>query len=85
MRGSSAALVAACSVCRSTRRADPDRDRAAYATVAGVNRFNPVEDQGYLLAAVQLPVVSALDRTSDVMDQVQESPPARRRGQRARS
>jgi hydrophobic/amphiphilic exporter-1 (mainly G- bacteria), HAE1 family len=34
--------------------------------------FIPIEDQGYLLAAVQLPDGAALDRTRRVMDQVQE-------------
>ena len=34
--------------------------------------FIPIEDQGYLLAAVQLPDGAALDRTQQVMDQVQE-------------
>jgi HAE1 family hydrophobic/amphiphilic exporter-1 len=34
--------------------------------------FIPIEDQGYLLAAVQLPDGAALDRTQSVMDQVQE-------------
>jgi hydrophobic/amphiphilic exporter-1 (mainly G- bacteria), HAE1 family len=34
--------------------------------------FIPVEDQGYLLAAVQLPDGAALDRTQRVLDQVQE-------------
>jgi HAE1 family hydrophobic/amphiphilic exporter-1 len=34
--------------------------------------FIPIEDQGYLLAAVQLPDGAALDRTQRVMDQVQE-------------
>ncbi len=34
--------------------------------------FIPIEDQGYLLAAVQLPDGAALDRTQKVMDQVQE-------------
>jgi HAE1 family hydrophobic/amphiphilic exporter-1 len=34
--------------------------------------FIPIEDQGYLFAAVQLPDGAALDRTQRVMDQVQE-------------
>jgi HAE1 family hydrophobic/amphiphilic exporter-1 len=34
--------------------------------------FIPIEDQGYLLAAVQLPDGAALDRTQRVMDQVQD-------------
>jgi HAE1 family hydrophobic/amphiphilic exporter-1 len=34
--------------------------------------FIPIEDQGYLLAAVQLPDGAALDRTQTVMDRVQE-------------
>jgi HAE1 family hydrophobic/amphiphilic exporter-1 len=34
--------------------------------------FIPIEDQGYLLAAVQLPDGAALGRTQRVMDQVQE-------------
>src|SRR6201747_1033191 len=34
--------------------------------------FIPIEDQGYLLVAVQLPDGAALDRTQRVMDQVQE-------------
>jgi HAE1 family hydrophobic/amphiphilic exporter-1 len=34
--------------------------------------FIPIEDQGYLLAAVQLPDGAALDRTQKVMDRVQE-------------
>jgi HAE1 family hydrophobic/amphiphilic exporter-1 len=34
--------------------------------------FIPIEDQGYLLAAVQLPDGAALDRTQRVMDQVEE-------------
>jgi HAE1 family hydrophobic/amphiphilic exporter-1 len=34
--------------------------------------FIPIEDQGYLLAAVQLPDGAALDRTQRVLDQVQE-------------
>ncbi len=34
--------------------------------------FIPIEDQGYLLAAVQLPDGAALDRTQSAMDQVQE-------------
>jgi HAE1 family hydrophobic/amphiphilic exporter-1 len=34
--------------------------------------FIPIEDQGYLLAAVQLPDGAALERTQRVMDQVQE-------------
>jgi HAE1 family hydrophobic/amphiphilic exporter-1 len=34
--------------------------------------FIPIEDQGYLLAAVQLPDGASLDRTQRVMDQVQE-------------
>src|SRR5436853_2734142 len=34
--------------------------------------FIPIEDQGYLLAAVQLPDGASLDRTQKVMDQVQE-------------
>jgi HAE1 family hydrophobic/amphiphilic exporter-1 len=34
--------------------------------------FIPIEDQGYLLAAVQLPDGAALDRTQRVMDKVQE-------------
>ena len=34
--------------------------------------FIPIEDQGYLLAAVQLPDGAALDRTQRVMDQVSE-------------
>src|SRR5579863_5850993 len=34
--------------------------------------FIPIEDQGYLLAAVQLPDGAALDRTQRVMDHVQE-------------
>ena len=34
--------------------------------------FIPIEDQGYLLAAVQLPDGAALDRTQRVMDQIQE-------------
>src|SRR5579862_2801138 len=34
--------------------------------------FIPIEDQGYLLAAVQLPDGAALDRTQKVMDHVQE-------------
>src|SRR5260370_20537433 len=32
--------------------------------------FIPIEDQGYLLAAVQLPDGAALDRTQRVLDQV---------------
>src|SRR6201991_48695 len=32
--------------------------------------FLPIEDQGYLLAAVQLPESAALDRTQQVLDQV---------------
>ena len=34
--------------------------------------FIPIEDQGYLLAAVQLPDGASLDRTRRVMDKVQE-------------
>ncbi len=34
--------------------------------------FIPIEDQGYLLAAVQLPDGASLDRTQRVMDRVQE-------------
>jgi hydrophobic/amphiphilic exporter-1 (mainly G- bacteria), HAE1 family len=34
--------------------------------------FIPIEDQGYLLAAVQLPDGAALDRTQAVLDQVSE-------------
>jgi hydrophobic/amphiphilic exporter-1 (mainly G- bacteria), HAE1 family len=34
--------------------------------------FIPIEDQGYLLAAVQLPDGASLERTQTVMDQVQE-------------
>ena len=34
--------------------------------------FIPIEDQGYLLAAVQLPDGAALDRTQRVLDQVSE-------------
>jgi len=34
--------------------------------------FIPIEDQGYLLAAVQLPDGASLERTQKVMDQVQE-------------
>ena len=34
--------------------------------------FIPIEDQGYLLAAVQLPDGASLDRTQQVMDKVQE-------------
>ncbi len=34
--------------------------------------FLPIEDQGYLLAAVQLPDGASLDRTQKVMDQVSE-------------
>jgi HAE1 family hydrophobic/amphiphilic exporter-1 len=34
--------------------------------------FIPIEDQGYLLAAVQLPDGASLDRTQRVMDQVQD-------------
>jgi HAE1 family hydrophobic/amphiphilic exporter-1 len=34
--------------------------------------FIPIEDQGYLLAAVQLPDGAALDRTQEVMNRVQE-------------
>jgi HAE1 family hydrophobic/amphiphilic exporter-1 len=34
--------------------------------------FIPIEDQGYLLAAVQLPDGAALDRTQRVMDQIQD-------------
>jgi HAE1 family hydrophobic/amphiphilic exporter-1 len=34
--------------------------------------FIPIEDQGYLLAAVQLPDGAALDRTQTVLDRVQE-------------
>src|SRR6195952_3253523 len=34
--------------------------------------FLPIDDQGYLLVAVQLPDGAALDRTQRVMDQVQE-------------
>jgi HAE1 family hydrophobic/amphiphilic exporter-1 len=34
--------------------------------------FLPIEDQGYLLAAVQLPDGASLDRTQRVMDQVSE-------------
>jgi HAE1 family hydrophobic/amphiphilic exporter-1 len=34
--------------------------------------FIPIEDQGYLLAAVQLPDGAALDRTQRVMDRVQD-------------
>src|SRR5262249_48736641 len=34
--------------------------------------FIPIEDQGYLLAAVQLPDGAALDRTQKVLDQVAE-------------
>src|SRR6476620_4713461 len=34
--------------------------------------FIPIEDQGYLLAAVQLPDGASLDRTQSAMDQVQE-------------
>ncbi|MBY0381362.1 MAG: multidrug efflux RND transporter permease subunit [Xanthobacteraceae bacterium] len=34
--------------------------------------FIPIEDQGYLLAAVQLPDGAALDRTQHVLDQVSE-------------
>src|SRR6202011_638363 len=36
--------------------------------------FIPIEDQGYLLAAVQLPDGAALDRTQRVLDQVSELP-----------
>src|SRR6202023_4121024 len=42
----------------------------------GVSRvptgFIPIEDQGYLLVAVQLPDGAALDRTQRVLDQVSE-------------
>ena len=34
--------------------------------------FIPIEDQGYLLVAVQLPDGAALDRTQRVLDQVSE-------------
>ena len=34
--------------------------------------FIPIEDQGYLLAAVQLPDGAALDRTQRVLDQVSD-------------
>jgi HAE1 family hydrophobic/amphiphilic exporter-1 len=34
--------------------------------------FIPIEDQGYLLAAVQLPDGASLDRTQRVLDQVTE-------------
>jgi HAE1 family hydrophobic/amphiphilic exporter-1 len=34
--------------------------------------FIPIEDQGYLLAAVQLPDGASIERTQKVMDQVQE-------------
>ena len=34
--------------------------------------FIPIEDQGYMLAAVQLPDGASLERTQKVMDQVQE-------------
>src|SRR5262249_14703989 len=34
--------------------------------------FLPIEDQGYLIAAVQLPDGAALDRTQKVLDQVSE-------------
>ena len=34
--------------------------------------FIPIEDQGYLLVAVQLPDGAALDRTQNVLDQVSE-------------
>ncbi|WJR77128.1 multidrug efflux RND transporter permease subunit [Bradyrhizobium sp. NP1] len=34
--------------------------------------FLPIEDQGYLIAAVQLPDGAALDRTQNVLDQVSE-------------
>src|SRR6202012_3644469 len=34
--------------------------------------FIPIEDQGYLLAAVQLPDGASLERTQKVMDRVQE-------------
>src|SRR6202007_318293 len=34
--------------------------------------FIPIEDQGYLLAAVQLPDGAAIDRTQNVLDHVQE-------------
>src|SRR5262249_34870068 len=34
--------------------------------------FIPIEDQGYMLAAVQLPDGASLERTQKVLDQVQE-------------
>src|SRR5207253_10632158 len=34
--------------------------------------FIPIEDQGYLLAAVQLPDGASLERTQTVMDQISE-------------
>ena len=41
--------------------------------------FLPIEDQGYLLAIVQLPDGASLERTQKVLDQVQRDRRARRR------
>ena len=48
--------------------------------------FIPIEDQGYLLVAVQLPDGASLERTQRVLDQVSEiagKTPGRRTGDRA--
>ena len=41
--------------------------------------FIPIEDQGYLLAAVQLPDGAALGRTQKTLQQVDRKSPSRRR------
>ena len=51
---------------------DPDRNRRSTACRGCRPVFIPIEDQGYLLVAVQLPDGAALERTQDVLDQVSE-------------
>ncbi len=36
--------------------------------------FLPTEDQGYLIASVQLPDAASLDRTRDVVERVKQDP-----------
>src|SRR4051794_15345275 len=45
---------------------------AGYGFTRIATGFLPIEDQGYLLASVQLPDGASLERTQTVMDQVQE-------------
>ena len=52
-------------------RADPDR-RRGYGLSRVPTGFIPIEDQGYLLVAVQLPDGASLERTQHVLDQVSE-------------